>query len=143
MRHYVPTSILIDLYYATIYPFLLHGIVVWGNTCKTFLQPIFISQKKFVQMATYNDKFDINLGRYPHSKPLFHDLKILELHDIFSLQVAVLVYDHEKGSKPTTDIIKFTRSNSIHSYPTMYSNSNNFNRTRCNTTLYGIKNIVT
>ena len=143
IRHCVPTSVLLNLYYATIYPFLLYGIEVWGNTCKTFLQPLLITQKKFVRMATYNDKFDINLGRYPHSKPLFHDLNILELHDIFSVQVAVIVYDHEKGSKPTTDIIKFTRSNSIHSYPTRYSNSNNFNRPRCNTTQYGLKNLIT
>jgi len=94
-------------------------------------------------MATYNDKFNINLGRFTHSKPLFHYLNILELDDIFYLQLAILTYDHEKGTKPTTDIIKLVKANTIHSYPTRYSSSNNFYLSYSHTTRYGLKSLTT
>ena len=32
IRYYVDAEILIDLYYALIYPFLLYGITAWGST---------------------------------------------------------------------------------------------------------------
>ena len=46
LRYYVDLDILLSLYYALIYPFLTYGIIIWGNTYKTTLQPNFILQKK-------------------------------------------------------------------------------------------------
>ena len=46
LRYCVGLDILLSLYYALIYPFLTYGIIIWGNTFKTTLQPIFILQKK-------------------------------------------------------------------------------------------------
>ena len=37
IRYYVDTAILINLYYALIYPFLIYGIIAWGNTYPTTL----------------------------------------------------------------------------------------------------------
>ena len=56
LRPFVSPNILINVYYAIIYPFLLYGIALWGNCCKSSLTPLFLLQKKFVRMATYNDK---------------------------------------------------------------------------------------
>ena len=53
------------VYYAVIYPFLLYGIMIWGNTSLTLLNPIHIQnsryciQKKFVRMATYKDGYPL------------------------------------------------------------------------------------
>ena len=33
---YLPTSALVTLYYALVYPFLFYGISVWGSTNKSF-----------------------------------------------------------------------------------------------------------
>ena len=46
IRPYVPLRILTNLYYAIIYPFLLYGILIWGNASRTLLNPIHILQKK-------------------------------------------------------------------------------------------------
>ena len=46
LRHFVTTKILISVYYAIIYPFLLYGITVWGSTSKTLLNPLHVLQKK-------------------------------------------------------------------------------------------------
>ena len=48
LRHFVTSKILCNVYYAIIYPFLLYGIMIWGNTSLTLLNPIHILQKKFV-----------------------------------------------------------------------------------------------
>ena len=55
LRPFVTSKIVTNVYYAIIYPFLLYGIVVWGNAGKTLLTPLHVMQKKFVRMATYND----------------------------------------------------------------------------------------
>ena len=48
LRPFVTSKIRCNIYYAMIYPFLLYGIVIWGNTSLTLLEPIHILQNKFV-----------------------------------------------------------------------------------------------
>ena len=70
IRYYVDITILISLYYALIYPFLIYGILAWGNTYPTTLQPLFVLQKKALCYMTFS-KFD------EHSSPLFKKLNII------------------------------------------------------------------
>ena len=77
LRPYVTQKILVNVYYAIIYPFLLYGIELWGNTCMSYLTPLFLLQKKFVRMATHNDNFEKEPGPLAHSFPLFHTLNIM------------------------------------------------------------------
>ena len=83
IRPFVTTSILLNVYHAIIYPFLLYGVSVWGNVCKTRLEPIHIMQKKFVKMATYNDIYPATPGPLAHTPPLFYKLKVLTIFDIY------------------------------------------------------------
>ena len=46
LRHTVTKSILLNLYYSLIYPYLIYGLVAWGNTYDTTLNPLFNLQKK-------------------------------------------------------------------------------------------------
>jgi hypothetical protein len=32
LRHFVLTSILLQLYYSNIFPFLIYSVIIWGNT---------------------------------------------------------------------------------------------------------------
>ena len=63
LRYYVGLDILLSLYYALIYPFLTYGIIIWGNTYKTTLQPILILQKRAMRLISFSS-FD------EHSSPL-------------------------------------------------------------------------
>ena len=45
LRYYVDLSILIKLYYALIYPFLIYGIITWGNTYPTTIN-LFLCYRK-------------------------------------------------------------------------------------------------
>ena len=45
IRYYVDLSCLFKLYYTLVYPFLIYGLVAWGNTYQTILNQFFIRQK--------------------------------------------------------------------------------------------------
>ena len=51
-KHIPGLDILLSLYYALIYPFLTYGIITWGDTYKTTLQPMFILQKRAMRLIT-------------------------------------------------------------------------------------------
>ena len=45
IRHYVNEKLLVSLYYSLIYPYLTYGIVPWGHTYASTLNPIFLLKK--------------------------------------------------------------------------------------------------
>ena len=67
VRHFVDQSVLLKLYYALIYPFLMYGIVYMGNTYESTLKPIFLLQKKSIRIITLS-RLDC------HCSPLFKSL---------------------------------------------------------------------
>ena len=50
LRHFVPIKILIQIYYSIIYPFLLYGLIIWGNTYNSNILPLVTLKKKVVIM---------------------------------------------------------------------------------------------
>lgn len=46
MRYYTNSDILVRLYYALIYPFLIYALTTWENTYSTTLGPLVVLQKK-------------------------------------------------------------------------------------------------
>ena len=64
MKHYVPGYILYSLYCTLVLPYINYGILIWGNTCKTYLDKIFKLQKWAIRT--------ISLQHYrSHTGPLF------------------------------------------------------------------------
>ena len=45
IRYFVNSNILINLYYSLVYPFLIYGLVAWGNTYSSASNPLYILQK--------------------------------------------------------------------------------------------------
>ena len=142
LRPYVNSKILTNVYYAFIYPFLLYGIVVWGNSNKTLLNPIHILQKKFVRMATYNDKYPTIPGPLVHTPQLFHQLRLLTIFEIYKLQLGKLVYESINGVGPTNKVIKFTMASEIHSHNTRFASHGNFYTNSIRTTRFGLKSLL-
>ena len=54
LRHTVTKSILLNLYYSLIHPYLMYGLVAWGNTYDTSLNPPFNLQKSCSFDNIYN-----------------------------------------------------------------------------------------
>ena len=111
LRYYVDLSILIKLYYALIYPFLIYGIITWGNTYPTTIQPLSVLQKKAVRIMTFS-KFD------EHSSPLFKKLNIIKLSDLIKYHISIFMFKFHNQLLPSVFNSYFTSVENIHSYNT-------------------------
>ena len=67
IRHLVNSSLLIQLYYSLIYPFLTYGLLLWGNNYQSNLKPIVTLQKKAIRIITFSKQDE-------HSESLFKRL---------------------------------------------------------------------
>ena len=81
----VPQSIMIKLYYAFIYPHLVYGILIWGNSCDVHLNPLVLLQKKIIRILTSSSYLS-------HTEPLFYRTKILRVDDIFKLYLGIHMF---------------------------------------------------
>ena len=93
LRHFVTRKILQMTYYSVIYPFLIYAIPIWGSSNATDLQTILVMQKKAVRLLTFNDVYPVEAGPLIQSAPLFKELGILTINDIFQLLTAKFVHD--------------------------------------------------
>ena len=118
---------------------LLYGVML----VRSLLEPIHIMQEKIVCMATFND-INANLpGPLPHTPPLFHQLKVLTIYDIFELQVGKFVYEsmiYDIG--PSHSIIKYNRVSEIHDHNTRYADHGNLFINTVRTNRFGLKGLM-
>ena len=85
LRHFVNLASLVQVYYFIIYSFLTYGIIVWGNTYSSNLQPLIILQKKAIRIITFSDF-------RAHTSPIFKQLSLLKLCDVVELQTALFLH---------------------------------------------------
>ena len=112
------------------YAFISYRILVWGLTHPTILEPLCKIQKKIVRVITLSDK-------YSHSSPLFHNLKLLKLKDIHSLNLVCFVYE-SKFHGPIVPFKEFfIPLASIHDYGTRKALKGDLFSAGINTTQHG------
>ena len=88
MEHYVPRYVLYSLYCSLVLPHINDGILIWGNTCKTYLDKIFKLQKWAIRI--------ISLEHYrSHTGPLFKKNNVLNIFDTFKLELGLFMYKHQ------------------------------------------------
>lgn len=107
----MPEHVLHSLYCTLILPYINYGILVWGNTYKTYLSKIHKLQKWALRT--------ISLEHYRcHSDPLFKQHKILNVYDTFKLDLGVFMYKHQAKLLPTIFNDYFRKHNQNHNYAT-------------------------
>ena len=133
LRYYVNCNVLVNLYYSLIYPFLIYGILAWGNTYTTTLNPLYILQKKATRIITFS-KFD------DHSSPLFKQLNIIKLNDLVTLHISIFMHKYYNHLLPSVFECFFTEVKKIHSYNTRLSSKLSYSLPKVRTN-YAIFNI--
>ena len=86
-------------------------------------------------MVTHNDKFTSTPGPLVHSLPLFKELNLTTIFDIFRLQVGLIMFENVNDIGPK--LIQLTPISQFHSKNTKYANTGNFHVNYVRTTLYG------
>ena len=111
IRFLLPLDVLICLYNALFLSFLQYGLVVWGQTYASYTDPIFNLQKKAVRAISFQPRISPSL-------PIFDDLKLLKLSEIFELRLLTFVFDSVNKTSPGCFHDFFLFSSSFHQYAT-------------------------
>ena len=134
VRHFLPIDVLICLYNSLFSPFLQYGILVWGLTYETYINPVFLLQKRVVRAMSFENFTS-------PSTPIFLNLTILKLHDLFQLKLLTFVYDCVNKIAPSYFHSFFALVETVHQYGTRQASKNNIFLTQKNTVQYGLRSV--
>ena len=134
IRNLLPLDVLLCLYNALFLSFLQYGLIVWGQTFASYIDPIFKLQKKAVRAISFQP-------RLSPSFPIFKDLKLLKLSEIFELRLLTFVYDSVNKTSPCCFHDFFLFSSSVHQYSTRQASQGDLYLYRMNSLQYGLKSI--
>ena len=129
LRYYVDKSTLLSIYYALFQSHLNYGCLVWGQNTNC-LKRLATLQKKAIRLMTFS-KFN------SHTNQLFHDLHILKLNDLISIENCLFVSKCINHCLPSVfnDLFKFSAT--VHPYVTRSSTLGLLALPAYNTTYYG------
>ena len=85
----LPIKARLNYYYAFIYPYISYNILVWGATCPSIMEPLNVQHKRTIRIIA-------NAGYRDHTEPIFKNLNLLKLCDIY--KYSLLAYMHDKVS---------------------------------------------
>ena len=123
---------LFSLYNSLFLSFLNHGISAWGMTYESYLNPLFILQKKILRCI----KFEPFLS---HSTPIFQSLKTLKIVDVLHLNILTFVYKSINKLSPSCFHDYFQPNSSVHRIGTRQATRGDLLKSIKNTTLYGLQ----
>ena len=119
LKHYIPYRILHTLYCTLIIsPYLSYGILIWGNTCKSYLDKLVKLQKWAIRVIS-------NSHYRCHTAPLFAKCNFLTVTDMYSLELGVFMYKFCTNDLPSAFKEYFHKRSSIHNYQTRHVNDLN------------------
>ena len=90
LKHIFPQHILLTIYNSLIQPHLIYGLYLWGLNCKRLK----ILQKKAVRILAFRPYIS-------HSTPIFKNLKILKLEDLYTIQLYKFYYKNTNNLLPS------------------------------------------
>ena len=117
VRLHVPRKILKNIYMALIQPYLIYCISLWGYSLKSAtMNKLFVLQKKCVRIIT--GKTTKENGIFQHTKPMFYNLKILNIFNLYTYFTAVEGMKILRNRSPKHIMNKFKIS--VHSFRLIY-----------------------
>ena len=133
-RHLLPTNVLVCLYNSLFVSFLSYGIVVWGQTFPSYIEPIFKLQKRAVRTISH-------LPVYSRSTPIFMNLQLLRVTEIFEMKLLTFVYDSVNRISPSCFHNLFKMNSSIHHHHTRQAYRGDLFQPQWNTISFGRRSI--
>ena len=125
VRHLLPWTLTKMLYLTLVEPYINYCNIVWaGITPTNNLEKIFKVQKKYCRLITFSEF-------RAHSKPLFVNLNLLNVYEIYKYQLSCYMYRLRNGQLP--DTYNFITNADVHSYDTRRKNDirKDKHRTKC------------
>ena len=109
IKEQLPIEARLNYYYAFIYPYLIYGIIVWGGTYPSILEPLKLQLKRTIRVMS-------DAGYRDHTEPLFKRLRILNLDDIYKYHLSIYMHDERtKGNTFATHNVNTRNRDNIRS----------------------------
>ena len=105
VKKILPMKTLKTIYNSILQPHLQYSVITWGNAKLKDLEPLIMKQKKAVRLVS-KSKYNA------HCEPLFSQLNILKLQDIFHLSVSSFISKFLNNQLPDSFKEIFTPLNS-------------------------------
>ena len=115
IKHFVPPSVLKILYNSLIFCNLSYCNIVWGNTYFTYLNRLFMLQKRAIRLIT-SSHYSSN------TSSLLSELNTLSLYDIYKYQMGSFMYKIYHNSLPPKFCNLFQLNSSFHNHFTRHCN---------------------
>ena len=82
------------------------------------MEGLHVLQKKFVRLATYIDEiiYSGDIPTFHPSLPLFHQLRIINIYDIFKVQLGSFIFESINNIGPSHTIIQYTQMKKNHEH---------------------------
>ena len=112
------------LYYSTVHSRVQYGIILWRSTFHSSLRELEVRLNDIVRTMTGRRKFD-------HLSPLYKNLSLLKLQDIYNLAIAKFMYQLSFNKLPKIIESAFPTINNIHSYNTRLTQNTKFFYLEC------------
>ena len=85
IRKKLTRAALLNIYYSLCYPLITYGITIWGGACDKYVNRVYMLQKHIIRTITFSRKYSI-------MSPIFEQLNILKLHNVYKLFLCTLGY---------------------------------------------------
>ena len=111
LRKCVDVDVMREIYHALIHSYLRYGIIVWGTASETALKPLQVIINRAIRIMC-----SAPLGRIDVT-PLFDIMEILNINQIYNLEVAKFMFKETNHLLPVTIANHFSvRTNPEHRY---------------------------
>ena len=111
-----PSNVLKNIYYSLIYPYYTYCNLVWGGTYDRHLEPLILLQKKAIRLIS-------KVGYFDHTEPLFSNLKLLPVHEIYNFNCAKFIYQCKNYNSLQNFKDNIRTNSSYHDYNTRNNDS--------------------
>jgi len=119
LRHYLPINPLLTVYYSLVFSHLQYAISSWGSASTYLLKTMKTIQNKIIRLITFS-------SHRSNAEKLYAKLKILNLNDIYKLQIPKLMHQFKHGCLPSVFNYLFTKLDNIHTYNTRQKTSQEY-----------------
>ena len=134
LKYSIPGGILHTLYCTLITLHLISTMEYFrGITCKSYLDKLIKFQKWAIRTIT-------NSHYRSHTGPLFAKINLLNVTDMYTLELGVFMYKYSTNDLPVAFKEYFMKRSDIHDYPTRHVNNLNLTNNRKSFSDHAIRN---
>ena len=104
-------------------PYLNYGILIWGDTCKSYLDKLIKLQKWAIRTVS-------NSHYRSHTGPIFAKYNVLTVTDMHTLELGTFMYRSSVNELPSSFNNYFTKRSEVHNYSTRHGNHLNLTKNK-------------